>query len=881
MLSKDNFIGREEKVKELTEWALSEQGETITYIHDDIPERESRGGIGKTWLLRKIQAQLQDNPHIIPVMVDFFNVQDRDGVVIAERVVEAVKKRYPNWSTEQFNTALQLYHEAIKGRKEEVAMLRERLADALTNDLARLDMQMESDKAHLLLFFDTYETVEYSPVSAVLRPTQSFPDTYRSARVRSIIAGRHPLNWQHPNWIGRKKEVVERKLPPFNPTEAKEYISSRLNLFDDQLEPKIVETFHHKTHGRPILLGLVTDVLNRKVQTPEQMAQIEHKKFEAELVTYINLFEKPSYTIILAMAHVYHRFDADFLQHLLHWPGLKEIISATEYDELMQMLPMLSFVRSSDSRKEFVLHDEMRRLINKYCWRAIDEPDAPIRQELSRMASNYYNALIAKEGNQEQQQSYIVERLFHELFLNKDTGFLSFKEHFDVAIRQSLRSFARALFQELQRFQQLERKEGKWSEEQCLSLELDEARLLRTEENPKEALAILLALEQHSSWMEHHRSTLLFEKASCYLAMGEYIPALSAFNEVLQLAEATNDKKQQALLLNRLGYIHRLQGKYADAMRYYQEALKVQRLLDNPIEYANILNNIGNVLRMQGKVGEGLRYCKLALKNRLELFEQGRISPLSVGLSYSTLGHLYHTLGDLGEEEKAYRNAFRFYSQAGDKSSIAAGHIGFGRVAVRKREWKTAHDEFQEAERINAGADTQVEVEVLNQFGRLAMRAEKWNEAIPFFERAIQKSREKTLNFQLAENLLYLAEIRDRLNMSSNEQIIEASHIAREYDYTYLLSRLGMVQGDMDMRRGEYQSAFKHYRGACYHMTKRGEPEFSRTLNQLNDALLSIPNDFLPGVIDSLLTYWSELGLNEQYPEFSEICKEVSRHMLL
>src|SRR5207237_1499536 len=122
-------------------------------------------------------------------------------------------------------------------------------------------------------------------------------------------------------------------------------------------------------------------------------------------------------------------------------------------------------------------------------------------------------------------------------------------------------------------------------------------------------------------------------------------------------------------------------------------------------------------------------------------------------------------------------------------------------------------------------------------------------------------SRQVGLNFQLAQNHLYLAEALDRIGRPSDEQIKEAKRIARKNDYTYLLARAEDVQGDMYLRRQEYQIAFKHYRVACRYMALRGNPEYNRMLRKLNDVLLEIPSNFLPSVIDSLLTHWFELGL--------------------
>jgi tetratricopeptide (TPR) repeat protein len=778
-------------------------------------------------------------------------------------------------TAEEFDKLLQEYREAARGKKAEMATLRERLADALTADLRLLQQQMVETNTYLLLFFDTYEFIEYNPITAVLRPAQTFPDNYQSNRVRAIIAGRNSIDWKHQNWLGREKEVIVRTLPPFNYDKTVEYLQTRLDIYDiNSMPSETLQALYQKTEGRPIMLGLVIDVLNKRIKDLETLVAIDRPMFEASLVEEINHFEDPSKWVVFSMAHIYHRFDAAFLDRLINWPGLKGLVPEMQYWELVKELPALSFVRTSGSGEDFVLHDEMRRLVNKYCWETNDL-DGRIRCELSNLAVNYYTELIDREENEEQRQSYVVEKLFHELFLDLDTGFQSFERHFNYAIDFSLRAFARALLQELQKF------EHRLLYEQHQAMKLAEARVLREEENPAAALEILSSLEQHSEWAEHHRSDLLFEKGTCYLRLSQYSQSIACIEACLELEQSNKDKTRQALLLNRLGYIHRLQGRNAEAMRYYEEALRVQRNLDDPAEYANLLNNMGNVLRLQGNLEEALRYCKLALRIRNDLFRQHKINEYYVGLSLSTLGHIYHNLGEVKEAEKAYQEAFDIYNSVGDKSAIAGAYNNLGRVWVQKGDLRKAREGFQQAARIATGVSLQSEIESYNQLGRLSLLQEQWEEAISFFEQAIAFSRQVGLDFQLAENLLYLADALDRAGSPSDEQIKEAKRIARKNDYTYLLARAEEVQGNMYRRKQKYQSAFRHYRVACRYMALRGSLEFNRMLRKLNDALLEIPGNFLPGIIDSLLSYWYELGLDEKYPGLPETCREVNRHMLL
>lgn len=808
-IEQEQFIGRDKEINFFKQWLPAVNATPVIYIHDFTAEKESRGGIGKTWLLRKYyELTEQTNPTIIPVFFDFFNVTDRDGVVIAERIVQAIQAKYEYFSFKSFFKSLAEYHELAHGKKTEITNLREQLGLAFVDELRILDERPDANIS-LLLFFDTFEVIERNPITAVLHPARPFPDLYQSTHVHAIIAGRNPLDWQHPNWVGRKNEVDARLLPPFNQEEMKRYLETHLYTYDlADLSPVALHALHERTQGRPIMVGLVTDVLNKQIKDLPDLIALNKSAFEASLVAEINNFSDPSKVIIFSMAHIYHRFDENFLRHLMNWPGLKEFVPEINYQKLVQELVLLSFVRrfGFDSSNDFVLHDEMRRLVNLYCWQRQD-PQGEIRRELSLMAIHYYQELIDQESNEEKQQSYIVERLYHELFLDSEDGFQSFEQHFNHALEFSLRTFARALFQELHDF------EYRLSHEQNQAMKLAEVRLLLEEEKPQEALAVIAVLEQDLEWVTHHRYDLFNFKGICYRRLDDYEQAITYWRYALEVAQASDNQSHYAALLSRLGFVHRLQGRYAEAMTFYEEALKVQRNLDNLQEYANLLNNMGNVLRLQGgKLEEALRFCKLALRIRRDLFKQNKMSEAFIAMSQNTLGHIYHTLGVLDEEEKAYREAFEIYSRLGDRSALAHTHNNLGRMLVKKGDFQGALAEFKQAARIAAGGDHVAEVESSNQQGRMFLRQEKWEEARSFFEYAIELSRQFHLRFSLAENLLYLAETLDYLAQPSDALVKEAKHIARENDYSYLLARAGDIQGDMDFRKGEYQSAFRRYK---------------------------------------------------------------------
>src|SRR5260370_18214881 len=90
------------------------------------------------------------------------------------------------------------------------------------------------------------------------------------------------------------------------------------------------------------------------------------------------------------MAHVYHRFNFELLHWLFETTGMQGILAGNDDTTLNQQLLALSFVRrASTASDDFVLHDEMRPLINKYCWEKLD-PDKRSRKEISKYAIEYY-----------------------------------------------------------------------------------------------------------------------------------------------------------------------------------------------------------------------------------------------------------------------------------------------------------------------------------------------------------------------------------------------------------------------------------------------------------------------------------------------------------
>jgi tetratricopeptide (TPR) repeat protein len=871
----DHFIGRDDELNFFKKWLVASQGPHVLYFHDALKEQDKKGGIGKTWLLnkcREIARQLYPKTEMAIASIDFFNVGDRNGVVVAERIVEALRTTFPDWIPTSFLETMEEYRNTQKPDViDETTEVRSALFKALTTDLHYLERQLAKEQKGLLVFYDTYELVEQNPIVAALRFSQKFPDTYQFEHMYTVIAGRNELNWMHPNWKGREQEVQMVALAPFSQAEMVEYIDVEA-YYDIDAHSEQTKALYVRTEGRPILIGLATDVLNKHIMTLENLAAIPLDDFEPRLVMQINNLEHPLNWTILFMAHAYHRFNLEILNWILRESNLKRLIPDIQYAELAKSLPTVSFVRKAGFGEDFVLHDEMRRLVNKYCWPMHDK-DFRYRNAISRSVIEYYEDVMTKELDQQKRQTYRIEVLFHKLFLNLEDGFQYFRDHFYSAIRLWQSPFARTLLQEAQQF------EHNMSADQRYHLQMALARLLRAEENPGEALIVYETLERQADeqWTSTYRLDLLNGKAVCYLDLNRFLEAIDSFTQSLEIARARNDEPEMASHFGWLGLTYRRRGQFDTAIQYYEECLALRKHLNDQREYASTLNNISHVYRLQGKMDEALLRCKIALRLRKDLLKEGKIGEFAVGLTLNTIGQIYLAFGDIIQAEQAFQQSYEIFRRANYKKSISGTLNRFGQIEIAKGNLQSAKHWYEQAQAAAAGINIGGYINSINGQGRILALQHRWAEAVVLFQEALDLARQAHDDLQRAENLLGLAEA--LLYMKEQQQarscLQEAEQLSLRWNYFHLLGIAAEFQGDVAYKDGHYQEAFTYYREYCYNMARRNTQEYGKALRKLTDLLVIIPKDQIHPIADALITYWSEQHMDTNYPDFVAAFKDV------
>jgi len=871
------FIGREKEIAQYEQWLASSDGPWILYFHDTFVEEEKRGGIGKTWLLRKcMEVTKRRYPKKPIVTVDFFNVMDRSGIVIAERVVEQVKAVNPEWSPAASEALLAEYREGRKAAIDD-ALLERRLANALAHDLSSLDKELQGAGRSLLLFYDTFELIEKDPIAVLLNPIAQFPENYQFAHIGVVMAGRNPLPLNNPSfyWCVHPQEVSEIPLNPFDAEKMVEYINSDVNsvIATQVADSPDMKKLYDLTEGRPILIGLVMDVVNKQVLTLDDLLRVSPSAFERYIVSHISSLQEPISWIILFMAHAYHRFNESILDWMLQQSYLYENIQNINHQDLLRELSTLSFVRHSLTGNDFVLHDEMRRLVNRYCWERQD-PEKQSRIEISNFMIKYYDEELRKEPNELVNQSCNVEILYHKLFVDSELGMKFLEEIFPNALATWSLSYAWSLLQEAQKFT--------LSREQHYRLLLLEARLLRREEKPRDAQVLYeyLQAEARQDWLAQHRSSIYSGLADCFLSVGNYPRAHENASKSLEIEQSAGNKPREAELLEMLGYIYKCWGEFSDAITYYDRALVIYKQIGNRREYADKVNSLGNLYRVLGRMEEALRYCLVALQIREDLLVQGKVGEVQKGLSLATIGVIYLESNDISQADKYFQEAFIIFKSSDYKKGIARTYNRFGQIKEARGDLDGAMEDFNLAYELAVSIEAQEEqISSINKQGGVFMRQRQLDSAKICFEKAIDLSKQKHDDFQEVEALIGLAGVFKEFNMCDTAQkyLKDGMRIADEKGYFNILGKAENYLGMISYQQEDYNTAFDYFIKSCHHMALFNPLRYYEAIRSLTEHLLQLPEKSWPAILAMIRTYWSDRKLGRRYPELIRLCEDVKK----
>lgn len=148
--------------------------------------------------------------------------------------------------------------------------------------------------------------------------------------------------------------------------------------------------------------------------------------------------------------------------------------------------------------------------------------------------------------------------------------------------------------------------------------------------------------------------------------------ALSYYDQALGIARQSDDKKEECLLLNNIGFALIKLGKFPDAFRMLQSGYAKALPLNDPELMLSLLSNLGHTLIAQGKIQEAM------LSYEKAIYSWGQATKSQYGWeAYWGLGQCYEKLGKYKEAEALYKNSIALVKQTGDQLGLESDKTGF------------------------------------------------------------------------------------------------------------------------------------------------------------------------------------------------------------
>lgn len=887
-----DFVGRTSHLASIAQQAAKTGKTVVVNIVGD-------GGVGKTTLLQQVEKTYCSRPDIlVSRVIDFSQT--------VHRVQSWVLKQIVDIQPTGFQTFQQKLAE-IETAEPWVRQYWEREAfDAFVTDYNRLARDYR-----IILLFDTVEYVQDTPLlDFIVKLTAN-----KLNNTLLILAGRRNNTDDFMRRLADnfkdKDSIVSLSLLGFTKSEAKSYIDEARIPALTRIDEALQENIYLLSDGNPIKIALALDWLNRGIplmpevtrlkpseikpddierrpvaeqkELAEQLATLKIR-FEEALMSGIRQLETPIDEVILYMAHLHRRFNLSMIEYFF-----PEYV-ATEKDKakLITELKNLPFVKYL-SDDYFVLHDEMSRLVQKYVWDVVEDPDKTLRVDLSREAAEYYGKYELKldKGTENQRLKFWsrrVEQMYYRLYANFREGYSDFEQLFEELVQERRAELAALAVSFLKEFES----EPEFSELlRCFVDGYYDSGVLIAQHRFEEALSIQIVGRQNieqqiasldpdqAGSLDKHLSKRLYlvyhQLGFCYRSLGDWKRAiqnyensltltLESVQEVSRISIAADDRVKRIMAqiaenLNNLANVHRFVGNFHEARLLCQNSILLRQVW-KPNEVASSQYVMAMILWEMGGTSEAMRYLRAAERSQQPedeitqarinkyrgyiLFRAGlphlAVSPLQeAAFVFRRRGQLSELAETLILQSRIYRESpGKLEDRPDDQNNMQAAE----QLVDEAHDFATKiGDEFRQAE----------------AHLTRALHYYHWSRLDPVRRQAYRQKA--------------LAAHREGL------KLVEGRHYR-------LLSFFNGLRGDIAFDDNDYALAFEQYAQRCALATHYKRAVYERAIDTVGDRLRDLEakdTGLAKRYADDVLQFWSREQLGDRYPELIDEIDEIKR----
>lgn len=642
---------------------------------------QGSGGIGKTRLLHEIPAFLkrQNIPNICLDVIDFddLSLHFPDNFIhfLLERIpsVEEADKKYVYDELDELHRV-----ELINDSHETQTKQQFRLIKALTSILNKVSKQVP-----IIMRFDTIEKMPTDIRTVMLMLARELQ------RGNLVFTGRYDNNQKKWKNLLKDMDIGESKfidLAPFNENACQKYLKEK----ERQLQISLSEYNKNETirlsNGSPILIDLAVEYFAKVPEFKLERLSHETEKafFERRLVQYVQSIRGNMERLVLLLSRVYP-LNLEMMAKALR---LKNKDAQQLFEDAL-LEAFIKPIRLQNDEIVITLHDEMRNLIIKYVWDAIDptlyrrQKDSCVAKDIFRGEDNRFRdekRVIEKKEYLTQDdkiQQMILRRyrevstetwVMHGLYCDFETGFEEWVNLVDKIRSEGRKySFVFKLCQYVKEY---------------------------FSDNAPYVVNIT----------DNKKNQFFFRDARANQDLGNYEIAEKEYYDLLK-----HFPEQRRQIYNMLGVLKRDQGHLEDAIEWQKKSLSLVDKTDYKI-ISMIENQIGYLYRLYKDTDpdssqDAKEHYNKALKAALkyheeltaEMLDEKNIILSHIASIKNNLGYIQGLKRNYEVAELLCKEAIDVWKKVGREREIAWAKINLGVMARDQRQYQQSAQRLQEA----------------------------------------------------------------------------------------------------------------------------------------------------------------------------------------
>ena len=170
-----------------------------------------------------------------------------------------------------------------------------------------------------------------------------------------------------------------------------------------------------------------------------------------------------------------------------------------------------------------------------------------------------------------------------------------------------------------------------------------------------------------------------------YYKVGELDKALRSMKEAERLA---TDKRDLAIIYNRLGLIYDNKGDLDNALFYYNKDLGLSKELGDKRGEAAALNNIATIYEKKRMLDKALEYYEQSLRLQYDEKEKAR--------TYNNIALVYYKKGEYPKAVEYLKKAIEIGERAGDYHGVAQRMLNLGNTYRKMKDFDSASNFLNE-----------------------------------------------------------------------------------------------------------------------------------------------------------------------------------------